>query len=147
MPKLFMLGLITASVTSVAAGESKLQSQASQSAGDVGGFCLDARDFVKLVKAGLDAGLDFGGQRYKAEQFVQNLEPMLPSDTTRPVAPVRPALAMADGSLKAKRTAKNVTQEQLGDAIGVGRKVIGKWENYGTTDENLTKALNALARF
>jgi DNA-binding XRE family transcriptional regulator len=146
MPKLFMLGLITASVTSVAAGESKLQSQASQSAGDVGGFCLDARDFVKLVKAGLDAGLDFGGQRYEAEQFVQNLELLLPSDTARPVAPVRP-VAMADGSLKAKRTAKNVTQEQLGDAIGVGRKVIGKWENYGTTDENLTRALDALARF
>ena len=48
-------------------------------------------------------------------------------------------------ALKAQRTSRGMTQEQVAEAVGVSRQAVSKWEN-GTAEPS-TSNLLALARF
>jgi DNA-binding XRE family transcriptional regulator len=147
---ILMLGLVTSGFDSLAAGEAQIKKQASQSRGDIGGFVLDGADLVQLLNLGLESKMTFGGRVGEVRSFASTLSARLPRvevKTPTPVAVAKPTPVKAAAPVKTLKEARKeagISQEVLGSWLDVSRKVIGKWENEGTTDANLAKAFKMI---
>lgn len=155
MSKILMLGLVTSGIASINEGEAALNKMANQSRGDIGGFVVEGTEIVQMLELGLNAGMLFGGRVNQVKSFITGVRNKLPQVTKEvkvetKAAPVaakvtpKAAPVKATKDLKTERKAAGVSQELLGEYLGVSRKVISKWENQGTTPENLKEALAIL---